>query len=174
MKSASCWTLGTVGGPGAFVFCWGTQWIFAIFEPSGNGLPLPGIPERNASMTVGFPRMAAIKLPFWLMETSCQFSYPRNSEKASPPGTETVYLSCADTVLDRKTANIAPIRTSAVIPTASIRFRLICNLRLSDAKGASRPEDRKGPGENRVEADGRRERTDSLEKPEDSRGALQR
>src|SRR5213595_2529016 len=30
------------------------------------------------------------------METTCQFSYPLNSEKASPPGTFTVYLSWAD------------------------------------------------------------------------------
>src|SRR2546429_4629314 len=30
------------------------------------------------------------------METTCQFSYPLNSEKASPPGTFTVYLAWAD------------------------------------------------------------------------------
>src|SRR5437773_4371555 len=30
------------------------------------------------------------------MERTCQFSYPLNSEKASPPGTFTVYLSWAD------------------------------------------------------------------------------
>src|SRR3954470_22363331 len=38
--------------------------------------------------------MAAITGSPWLMETSCQPSYPRNSENASPPGTAIVYLSC--------------------------------------------------------------------------------
>src|SRR5262245_57121686 len=43
-KSTSCRFAGTiVVGNGSSFF--GIQWIFAILEPSGNGLPLPGIPD---------------------------------------------------------------------------------------------------------------------------------
>src|SRR5215472_8037449 len=39
------------------------------------------------------------------METSCQLSYPLNSENASPFGTLSVYLSCAEKPLPPKTAS---------------------------------------------------------------------
>ena len=39
------------------------------------------------------------------METTCQLSYPLNSENASPPGTFTVYLSCAEMALSLETAS---------------------------------------------------------------------
>src|ERR1700741_4870674 len=53
------------------------------------------------------------------METTCQASYPLNSENASPPGTFREYLSCwADTALLLKAL------TSAVT-TAIVRMRLL-------------------------------------------------
>src|SRR5213076_1580905 len=48
------------------------------------------------------------------METTCQFSYPLNSEKASPPGTFTVYLSWADRALP-PTALTSAV-TIAIVP----------------------------------------------------------
>src|SRR5215471_12730527 len=51
-----------------------------------------------------------MKGPFWLMETTCQASYPLNSENASPPGTLTVYLSCcARAKLPKTASNTATI-----------------------------------------------------------------
>src|SRR5262249_11294146 len=44
----------------------------------------------------GLPSVMAITFSFRLMEMACQDSYPLNSENASPPGTFTLYLSCAD------------------------------------------------------------------------------
>ena len=44
MKSTSCRLAGTVALGNVSIF-FGFQWIFAIWEPSGNGLPLPGIPD---------------------------------------------------------------------------------------------------------------------------------
>src|SRR5215468_7712679 len=47
MQSTSCRTPGTrVDGSGASALFSGFQWIFAILEPSGKGLPLPGTPAR--------------------------------------------------------------------------------------------------------------------------------
>src|SRR5262245_22680150 len=46
MKSMSCRVSGTVVGAGASALCFAFQWILAILEPSGNGLPLPGAPAR--------------------------------------------------------------------------------------------------------------------------------
>src|SRR5262249_51435450 len=44
------------------------------------------------------------------METTCQASYPLNSENASPPGTLTVYLSCwAKAKLPKRASNTATI-----------------------------------------------------------------
>src|SRR5467141_2863361 len=48
------------------------------------------------------------------MERTCQFSYPLNSEKASPPGTFTVYLSWADRALP-PTALTSAV-TIAIVP----------------------------------------------------------
>src|SRR5882672_8688506 len=45
------------------------------------------------------------------MATTCQSSYPLNSENASPFGTCTVYLSCAEMALPPKTASTAAIIT---------------------------------------------------------------
>src|SRR5712691_5264865 len=52
------------------------------------------------------------------METTCQASYPLNSENASPPGTFKVYLSWADMALLLKAL------TSAVT-IAIVRMRLL-------------------------------------------------
>ena len=43
MKSTSCSVPGTVAAGNVSSF-FGFQWILAILEPSGNGLPLPGMP----------------------------------------------------------------------------------------------------------------------------------
>src|SRR6185503_7735045 len=43
---------------------------------------------------MGLARITATSLSFWLVATTCQPSYPLNSENASPPGTFKVYLSC--------------------------------------------------------------------------------
>src|SRR5438874_7464989 len=48
------------------------------------------------------------------METTCQFSYPLNSENASPPGTFTVYLSWADRALPPNALTMAV--TIAIVP----------------------------------------------------------
>ena len=55
------------------------------------------------SIIVGLPRITATTRSFRLMEMACHPSYPLNSENARPPGTFTVYLSCAETarVLER-------------------------------------------------------------------------
>src|SRR5262249_18688690 len=42
MKSMSCRGSGTVVGAGASALFFAFQWIFAILEPSGKGLPFPG------------------------------------------------------------------------------------------------------------------------------------
>src|SRR5258708_2520253 len=48
------------------------------------------------------------------METSCQPSYPLNSEKESPPGTFKVYLSCAEMAKTPSKAS-APLRIGIVL-----------------------------------------------------------
>src|ERR1700748_1650840 len=53
------------------------------------------MPERDASIINGLARIIANACSVLLTETDCQSSYPLNSENASPPGTDTVYLSCA-------------------------------------------------------------------------------
>jgi hypothetical protein len=45
------------------------------------------------------------------MEMACHPSYPLNSENASPPGTFTVYLSCAEMALPTKMASTNAIMT---------------------------------------------------------------
>src|SRR6266550_9004303 len=62
--------------------------------------------------------MAAIAGPSWLMDTSCQASYPLNSENASPPGTFKLYFSWANRALPPK------ILTSAVM-IGIVRMRLL-------------------------------------------------
>src|SRR5271167_760797 len=59
------------------------------------------------------------------METTCQASYPLNSENASPPGTFKVYLSCADTAQPPTTAN-----TPVIIAIVSTLLRLIVSTSL--------------------------------------------
>src|SRR5262245_2930128 len=55
MKSTSSSAPGTgaVGNGSSF---FGPQWTFAILEPSGNGLPLPGMPAWYASNIRDPPR----------------------------------------------------------------------------------------------------------------------
>src|SRR6188474_3106856 len=51
------------------------------------------------------------------MEMACHASYPLNSENASPPGTFTAYLSCAEMAKPPKTAS------QATIPIVSMFLR---------------------------------------------------
>src|SRR5436189_4016857 len=66
----------------------------------------------------GLPRIIATTFSFRLMEMACQASYPLNSENASPPGTFTVYLSCAEMAKPPKTAS----HTAIPIVTMLLRF----------------------------------------------------
>src|SRR6185295_9323689 len=61
MKSTSCRLAGTaVVVKVACIF--GFQWIFAILTPSGNGWPLPGMPDWKALIISGLARVAASSL----------------------------------------------------------------------------------------------------------------
>src|SRR5580658_2276299 len=57
------------------------------------------------------------------METTCQDSYPLNSENASPPGTFNVYLSWAASANTTRTERHAPTNTVTRTP-----LRFISNL----------------------------------------------
>src|SRR5262245_40509974 len=57
------------------------------------------------------------------MEIACHASYPLNSENASPPGTFTVYLSCAEMAKPPNTAS-----HTVVIPIVNMRVRFIQHL----------------------------------------------
>src|SRR4030095_6454590 len=65
-------------------------------------------------------RIVASRSPSRLAETSCHSSYPLNSENASPPGTFTVYLSCAKLAVPPRTA-----RDAETIPIASLPLSLM-------------------------------------------------
>src|SRR5678816_4887514 len=65
----------------------------------------------------------ATALSFRLIEMACHPSYPLKSEKASPPGTLTVYLSCAKLTRPPKTAS-----HTVAIPTVSVLLRFIQHL----------------------------------------------
>src|SRR5215468_4126055 len=113
MNSTSLRVPGTVSGvlaeKGASVIFFGVHSILAILEPSGKGLPLPGEPSLYALIMTGFATITLIT--FWasvrLGPTTCQSSYPRNSENARPPGTFTVYLSWAVKARETETARNA-------------------------------------------------------------------
>src|SRR5262249_35293148 len=78
--------------------------------------------RRLASCSAWLERIGitASTPPFRLMEIACQASYPLNSEKASPPGTFTVYLSCAEIPIRPKTAS-----HTAAIPIINMLWRFI-------------------------------------------------
>src|SRR5262249_34298216 len=67
--------------------------------------PLPGMPVWNALTITGLPRMTATTFSFRLIPMACHDSYPRKSENARPPGTFTVYLSCAELAKTPKRAS---------------------------------------------------------------------
>src|SRR4029450_5521930 len=82
------------------------------------------------------------------METSCQLSYPLNSENASPPGTFTLYLSWADmapaaealmsavatAIAQRRLLLIASFSFPKEAALTASRRRVVCLLE-SDATG---------------------------------------
>src|ERR1700722_10321202 len=52
------------------------------------------------------------------METTCQVSYPLNSENASPPGTVRAYLSCCAEAKPPKTASATAAAAPAAVDVA--------------------------------------------------------
>src|SRR5215470_19037225 len=85
---------------GTFTKYWATGFllndhsIFVIFEPSGKSLPLLGIPSLYAFIITSLAAITFKLLSVWLTATFSQFSYPLNSDHASPSGIFSVYLSC--------------------------------------------------------------------------------
>src|SRR6185436_4792861 len=73
------------------------------------------------------------------MEIDCHASYPLNSENASPPGTFTVYLSCAEMARPPRTA------THTAIPIVNMLLRFIA------APPVDRPHDRRGHESRRLD-----------------------
>src|SRR5580765_6837410 len=67
------------------------------------------MPAGYALILTGLPRISATTLSFRLMEIACHASYPLKSEKERPPGTFTVYLSCAELARLPKMASHTPI-----------------------------------------------------------------
>src|SRR6201982_136754 len=62
MKSTSCNVPGTVAAGNVSNF-FGFQWIFAILEPSGKGLPLRGTPAPSALIITGLASIDASSAP---------------------------------------------------------------------------------------------------------------
>src|ERR1700722_6810462 len=92
----SCKVSGTFTEKGASVLFFSFHSIFAILEPSGNGMPLPGTPALWASIITGLATIALSSSSVSLTETTCQSSYPLKSENASPFGTCRVYVLRGD------------------------------------------------------------------------------
>src|SRR5262245_46788913 len=86
---------GTLMSYGASGLFFGSHSTFAIFAPSGNGVPFRGMPARKASIAMELPTMTFITSSVWSLAITAQSSYPLNSANASPPGTFSSYLSSA-------------------------------------------------------------------------------
>src|SRR5258707_10984670 len=82
----------------------------------------------------GLPRITATAFGFRLTETTCQASYPLNSENESPFGTFTVYLSCAEMAQLPTKASTSVIIEIVSIPlpfiasTSFIKFSVLTSL----------------------------------------------
>ena len=133
---------GTVAAGNVSSF-FGFQCTLAILEPSGNGLPFPETPDRYVAIITGLARIAAISSPFWPTEPVCQESYPRNSEKARPPGTATLYLSVAETATPAaaRTAMVNPASIRVFVCSACLRAGMVARSHASsrkDCRGGNR------------------------------------
>src|SRR5208282_5754323 len=106
MKKACAKTSGTSTTKVASVLFLGFHWSFAIMEPSGKGLPLPGTPALYALIMIGLATITLSTSSVRAVETTDQSSYPLKSENAIPLGDFSEYLSCAATATPR-TARIA-------------------------------------------------------------------
>src|SRR5690242_11696593 len=73
------------------------------------------------------------------MEIACQASYPLNSENASPPGTFTVYLSCAEMAQPPKTASDTVITAIESLPLPFIASLLYQAILARNSNIGSRP-----------------------------------
>src|SRR5262249_53446348 len=58
------------------------HWSFAIWEPSGKGWPLPGIPDLYALIMVGLATMILSTSSVRAEDTTAQSSYPLKSANA--------------------------------------------------------------------------------------------
>src|SRR3954453_13441917 len=107
MTKAWVKTSGTSTAKGASVLFFGFHWSFAILEPSGKGLPLPGTPALYAAIIVGFATITLSTCSVRAEETTDQSSYPLKSENAIPLGDFSEYFSCAAPAAAPKTASAA-------------------------------------------------------------------
>src|SRR3984957_15831113 len=137
IKNMSCKLSGILTSKGASVLFFGFHSIFAIFDPSGKGLPLPGMPALYAAIIVGLATITLRSASVWLTATTCQSSYPLKSENGSPLGTCSVYLSCAAAAQLPTAMSTIP---SAVAATANqerrTRARAFSNMTASYSKTA--------------------------------------
>src|SRR5689334_13978060 len=84
--------------------------------------------------------MTSIRLPLWLTATVGHSSNPLNSENASPSGTCTVYLSCAEMALPPNTASTiataAPPAADAARTPRGVGTDDVLDMTLSSAGGS--------------------------------------
>src|SRR5207245_10858649 len=134
IRKACVGASGTSTTKGASVLFLKLHWSFAIFEPSGKGLPLPGTPALYALIMFGLATITLSTSSVRAEETTAQSSYPLKSENAIPLGDFSEYLSCAEMAV--------PIRTTSgteTIPIASMLLRVItCSLLLELAINPAR------------------------------------
>src|SRR6476620_117976 len=129
MTNAWVNTSGTSTTKGASALFFGFHWSFTIFEPSGKGLPLPGMPALYALIIVGLATITLSTSSVRAEETTAQSSYPLKSENAIPLGDFSEYLSCAEMALPPRTASTAAMVT---ISQDALFVMLIPPLRFGD------------------------------------------
>src|SRR6476620_5275028 len=125
MTKACVKTSGTSTMKGASVLFFGFHWSFAILEPSGKGLPLPGTPALYALIMVGLATITLSTSSVLAVETTAQSSYPLKSENAIPLGDFSEYLSCAEMAMavPQRTAS-----TAVAIANVSVVLRFMADL----------------------------------------------
>src|SRR6476620_2918701 len=120
MTKACVKAFGTSTTKGASVLFLKLHWSFAILEPSGKGLPLPGMPALYALIMVGLAAITLSTSSVRAEETTAQSSYPLKSENAIPLGDFSAYLSCAESAVAPMTAS-----TAVAIAIGSLAWRFM-------------------------------------------------
>src|SRR4051794_11166497 len=105
MTNACEKTSGTSTTKGASALFLGFHCSLTIFEPFGNGCPLPGMPALYAAIIVGLATMTLRTSSVRADETTDQSSYPLKSANATPSDVFNEYLSCAQRELALSTAS---------------------------------------------------------------------